>query len=205
MEAIVQQQYDRLAGIYDKRWQRYISNTLSFLVHWANIMPNERILDIACGTGELERLLTDQYPQQDIIGIDVSSKMLAVAQKKCAALPNVNFHHASASALPWKEFQFEVVICANAFHYFDQPAEALAEMKRVLHPNGRVIILDWCRDFIVCRFCDWLLGWLDPAHKRCYTQDELQTLIMSAGLKVQRAQRVRFGLIWGLMVVDASV
>jgi ubiquinone/menaquinone biosynthesis C-methylase UbiE len=205
MEAIVRQQYDRLADIYDKRWQTYISNTLSFLVRWVKVIPSDRILDVACGTGELERLLTDQYPQQNITGIDVSSKMLAVAQEKCVALPNVSFHQSSVLSLPGKDGQFEVVICANAFHYFDQPVEALTEMKRVLHPNGRVVILDWCRDFMVCRFCDWLLGWLDPAHKRCYTQDELNTLIVSAGLKVQRAQRVRFGLIWGLMVVDAAV
>lgn len=162
-------------------------------------------MDVACGTGELERLLTEQHPQQYITGIDVSSKMLSVAQEKCVALPNVSFHQTLASSLPGKDGQFEVVICANAFHYFDQPVEVLVEMKRLLIPNGRVIILDWCRDFIICRFCDWLLGWLDPAHRRCYTQNELNTLIMSSGLKIQRTQQVRFGLIWGLMVVDATV
>ena len=89
-----------------------------------------------------------------------------------------------------------------ASHYFEQPKKVLSEMARVV--DGRVIILDWCRDFWVCQLCDWGLSWLDPAHKRCYTEAELHGLLTQAGYRIQRAQRVRFGLIWGLMAVEAQ-
>ena len=203
MEVLVKQQYDRLAEIYDQRWQFYITNTLSFLLDWAQINPQDNVLDVACGTGEFERLLTAQHPQQAITGIDFSEKMLAIARAKCASLTRVSFQKASAAALPWQEPQFNVVVCANAFHYFDQPATVLAAMQQVLHPGGKIIILDWCRDFWVCRICDWLLSWIDPAHKRCYSEAELHTLLITARYQIQRAQRVRFGLIWGLMAVEA--
>lgn len=205
METRVRQQYDRLAEIYDQRWQFYITNTLAFLVDWAEIRPSEQVLDVACGTGELERRLAFRNPQQKLWGIDFSEKMLAIAQAKCADLPYVSFQQASASALPWQEPQFNAIVCANAFHYFDEPVVTLQEMQRVLCFEGRIIILDWCRDFLVCRLCDWILGWVDPAHKRCYTEMELHRCLTLAGYKVQRSQRVRFGLIWGLMAVEAIV
>lgn len=203
METLVQQQYDRLAAIYDQRWQGYITNTLSFLVDWAQIAPAETVLDVACGTGELERRLIERQGGQVVTGVDFSDQMLAIARPKFADQPSVTFQQASASALPWQQPEFDVVVCANAFHYFNEPDQVLVEMRRVLHPTGRVVILDWCRDFVVCRLCDWVLGWLDPAHKNCYTEAELHDLLTAAGYRIQRSQRVRFGLIWGLMAVEA--
>ncbi len=202
METLVQQQYDRLAAVYDQRWQFYITQTLSFLVGWAKLDPGDRVLDVACGTGELERLILAQSPQQAIVGVDFAAAMLAIARQKLAAFPNATFCEASAAALPWSTPQFDVVVCANAFHYFDAPQTVLREMARVLHSPGRVIILDWCRDFWVCQVCDWVLGWLDPAHKRCYTEAELHALCTAAGYTIQRSQRFRFGWLWGLMSVE---
>ena len=204
MDTIVKQQYNRLASIYDQRWQGYITNTLSFLVTWAEIDPREQVLDVACGTGELERQLTEKHPQQRIVGVDFSENMLAIARQKCQTAPHVTFQAAPASALPWSTATFDTITCANAFHYFNQPHAALAEMKRVLNPDGRIIILDWCRDFIVCQVCDWVLSWIDPAHQQCYSEVELHDLVRNAGYHIQRHQRLRFGLIWGLMVLEAT-
>jgi ubiquinone/menaquinone biosynthesis C-methylase UbiE len=73
-ETIVRKQYDQLAGVYDLRWKSYITNTLSFLKKWAEISPTDTILDVACGTGEFERLLLAEYSSQQIVGIDISDK-----------------------------------------------------------------------------------------------------------------------------------
>ena len=53
----VRLQHDRLARIYDRRWRRYISQTLTLLKTWASIPPQAAVLDIGCGTGEFERLV----------------------------------------------------------------------------------------------------------------------------------------------------
>jgi ubiquinone/menaquinone biosynthesis C-methylase UbiE len=202
-EAKVRQQYNRLANVYDQRWNYYITNTLQFLNVWVNLSPLETVLDIACGTGEFERMVLAQHPTQQMVGVDISEQMLTIAQQKLQAFPHVSFQVTNASALPFSDHSFDVVVSANAFHYFDNPVTALKEMERVLKSNGRAVILDWCRDFLLCQICDILLKLVDPGYKRCYSQDEFHQLLTSAGFKIEHARRVRFGLVWGLMVATA--
>lgn len=202
-EAQVREQYDQLATQYDQRWSRYVSNTLSFLKTWAQIAPTDRVLDVACGTGEFERLILKENPAQPMVGVDVSDEMLTIARQKLQPYSNVRFQHASAAALPFPDASFDTVISANAFHYFDDPNVALQEMKRVLKPNGNLIILDWCKDFLVCRICDWVLQRVDPVHQQCYAQAEFHQLLSCAGFCIQQSSTVRFGFIWGLMVATA--
>ncbi len=120
-EVKVRAQYERLANIYDIRWRNYIANTLSFLYNWEQIDPKARVLDVACGTGEFERLLLNKNSTQKIIGIDISEKMLNIAKEKYQAYSNVEFHQTSVNSLPFNNHAFDVVVCANAFHYFEQP------------------------------------------------------------------------------------
>ncbi len=200
----VRLQYDRLAVIYDRRWHHYITNTLEFLSDWVQIPVGGTILDVGCGTGEFERLILADHPQQRMIGIDLSDQMLAIAQEKCASYPQVHFQTASVESLPIANQSVELVVSANAFHYFNDPHAALAEMYRVVKPGGHVVILDWCRDYWVCQVCDWVLGLVDPAHHQCFTQAELHRYLTAAHLTVERSSRYRFGLIWGLMVATAS-
>jgi ubiquinone/menaquinone biosynthesis C-methylase UbiE len=204
-ETIVRNQYDQLASVYDLRWKSYISNTLSFLKNWAEISPTDTILDVACGTGEFERLLLAEYSSQQIVGVDISEKMLAIAKQKCSAYPQVSFQIASVSTLPFDNDSFDVIVSANSFHYFDAPLAALKEMRRVLKPDGKVIILDWCRDYLTCKICDAILKVFDPAHKQCYTQNEFHHFLEDANFVVSRATKIRFGVVWGLMVATASL
>lgn len=204
-EAKVREQYDQMAAVYDQRWNAYITNTLSFLKTWAQISPQAAVLDIACGTGELERLVLAEHSTQQIVGVDISEKMLVLAKQKCHAYANVSFYMANASNLPFANNSFDVIVSANAFHYFDDPLAALGEMKRVLKPEGTVVIMDWCRDYLICKICDILLKVFDPAHKQCYSQDEFHKLLTSTHFEVCRATRVRFGVLWGLMVATANI
>ncbi len=202
-EVKIQKQYDRLANIYDLRWRNYIINTLTFLHNWEKIQPQAMILDVACGTGEFERLLLEKNPTQKIVGIDISEKMLDLARQKYDAFSNVEFQQASVHSLPFDSDYFDVVVCANSFHFFDQPQLALQEMKRVVKPNGKVIILDWNKDYFFCKICDWFLQIFDPVHQQCYTQAELHQLLVSAQFKIHSATKFRLGIIWGMMVLTA--
>lgn len=204
VESVVQQQYDQVAKIYDQRWKTYVENTLTFVKEWAAIPSQATVLDLACGTGEFERLLLQDNPNQQILGVDISVEMLVIAQQKLHRYSSVSFAQGSATEIPSTGEQFDVVVCANSFHYFDQPIDALAEMKRVLKPSGKVVILDWCKDFLLCRFCDAVLKVLDPAHQQCYTQQEFHEFFSTAQLNVQVATKRRFGLVWGLMVATAT-
>ncbi|QLE39683.1 class I SAM-dependent methyltransferase [Nostoc sp. C052] len=204
-ETTVRKQYNQLAAVYDLRWRHYIVNTLSFLKTWVEISPTDTVLDIACGTGEFERLLLAEYSSQQIVGIDISEEMLAIAKLKCSAYPQVSFQMASASRLPFDSNIFDVIVSANSFHYFDEPLAALKEMRRVLKPDGKVVILDWCKDYLICKIFDLVLKIFDPAHKQCYTQNEFHRFLQDENFVVCRATKIRFGVVWGLMIATAKL
>jgi ubiquinone/menaquinone biosynthesis C-methylase UbiE len=197
------QQYDHWAAVYDRWWQSYVRDTLTFLLTWTNPAPQHTILDIACGTGVFEHLVVADSPQQRMFGIDISRRMLDVARHKCDAYPMVAFQQARSTALPFAFQRFDIVVSANSFHYFDDPVTTLREMRRVLKPGGKLVILDWCKDFLLCRLCDRILHAVDPAHKHCYSQTECHALIAENGFRLQAAHRIRFGFVWGLMVATA--
>ena len=196
--------YDRRARSYDQTWRRYITRTLGFLKGSLYFRSSDKILDIGCGTGELEHTILSQHPKQHMVGIDISGKMLEVAREKCNAYPNVTFLKADASALPFPDHSFDLVISANSLHYFDQPGASLAEMRRVLNPSGSVVILDWCKNYLICRCFDFFLKRIERGYHSCYTQPELHRLLSSAGFAIQSAQRTKLGSIfWGHIIVVA--
>ena len=203
VEHIIQQQYDRWAPFYDWIWQRYLARTLSVLQEWAAIHPTERVLDVGCGTGLFEQRVLTREGAREMVGVDLSPKMLAEARTNLHAAGNVRFVQADAAALPFAESRFDVVVSASAFHYFSAPREALQEMRRVLKPGGRLVILDWCRDYLACQLLDVLLKRLDPAYRQSYTLDTFLDHLRSTSFHVQRASSFRLGAVWGMMAVEA--
>ena len=199
----VAQQYDRWATVYDRLWQWYIHQTLSVLQSWAALQPGERVLDVGCGTGAFEERIVATGVDNEIVGVDLSTEMLAQARAKHASHPQIMFRQADVHALPFDTGRFDVVVSASTFHYFDNPERALAEMARVLRPGGRLVILDWCRDFWTCRLMDTVLSVADPAYQHCFTLDEMHTFITQTPLTQRRAERLRVGWRWGMMVVEA--
>src|SRR3989338_2270956 len=202
-EERVRRQYDQVAYAYDKRWKSYIHSSLRFLKEWMHVTGRERILDVACGTGALEELIVRENPFQKTAGVDLSQEMLNIAKRKLAAYPNVQFFLAGASHLPFADDTFDLVVCANSFHYFDDPVGSLREVKRILRRGGRLIILDWCRDYLVCRLCDLFLKVFDRAHKYCYRQRELNRFLADASVQVLSGHKFKLNLVWGMMIADA--
>jgi ubiquinone/menaquinone biosynthesis C-methylase UbiE len=196
--------YDGQANSYDRTWRRYIARTLGFLKASVSFRSSDKILDIACGTGEFERLILSEYPDQQMIGIDISEKMLRFAREKCSGHPNAAFLKADASALPFTDHSFNLVISANSLHYFDKPSAGLAEMRRVLLPTGSLVILDWCKDYLMCRCFDFFLRRFERGYQSCYTQRELERLLDAAGFAIQSGCKTKLGSIfWGHMIAVA--
>ncbi|MFY9984601.1 MAG: methyltransferase domain-containing protein [Chthoniobacterales bacterium] len=196
--------YDKHAGTYDRAWRRYITQTLGFLKASISFRSSDKILDVGCGTGEFERLILSEHPEQHMVGIDISENMLRLARKKCSRYPNVAFLKADASALPFPDHSFDLVISASSLHYFNQPGASLAEMRRVLNPSGSVVILDWCKNYLICRCFDFFLKRIERGYHSCYTQSELHRLLSSAGFAIQSAQTTKLGSIfWGHIIVVA--
>ncbi len=158
--------------------------------------PGDRTLNIACGTGELERRLVRRYPQLRLTGTDLSLTMLRHAASKSL---HVDWLAAVSTQLPLAAGAFDQVLCVNAFHYFRQPEESLLEMRRALRPGGTLVLVDWCDDYWSCKLCSVWLRITDRAFHRAYSLSACQRLVEQTGFQVVSAQRRRIDWLWGLM------
>lgn len=99
-----------------------------------------RVVDVGCGTGISTRLFAAADAR--VTGIDPNAGMLAEAGRQS---PDIPYRQASAETLPLPDASAELIVCAQAFHWFE-PAPALAEFRRVLVPGGRLALLWNVRD-----------------------------------------------------------
>lgn len=192
------QEYDRIAADYDARWHPYIAATLQAVLEAVEISGREKILDVPCGTGELERRLISRWPALDITGVDLSLAMLQQARSKVVA-NSIVWIEADVAKLPLPDEAFDLVICANSFHYFPFPMKALREFRRLLRPGGTLILVDWCDDYLMCKLCSLWLRWTDPAFHRAYSLSACRGLLCEAGFQLDSAHRFRIDWLWGLM------
>lgn len=111
--------------------------TLGLIQRARPIGPSDRILDLACGTGAVARLLRERLGgAASIAGLDPRPQLLAQAR---AAAPSVEWADGVPSALPFADGSFEVVLCRHLGQLDPDLEPALGEVHRVLTPGGRFI------------------------------------------------------------------
>jgi ubiquinone/menaquinone biosynthesis C-methylase UbiE len=128
-----------------------------------------------------------------VVGVDLSGAMIDEAIGLAAGLENVRFQRADAEALPFADGSFTAVLCSNSFHHYPEPARAVAEMTRVLAPEGRIAIGDACADLWTARVADRFLRRFEPGHVRLYRSEELGRFLVDAGLGRVQLRRVGDG------------
>lgn len=194
-------EYRELAARYDRRWSAYIEATLHETMLRLPLRRGNRLLDVGCGTGVLLERVRALDLRLRAMGADPSSEMLDVARRRLARAGLLT--RSLAEALPFPDEAFDVVVSTSALHYFSDPAKALEEMGRVLRPGGRLVITDWCADYLACRVLDlWLRG-SGRGHSTIYGQEQLHRLVEESGLTEPRVDRYRIRWLWGLMSVVA--
>jgi ubiquinone/menaquinone biosynthesis C-methylase UbiE len=112
----------------------------------AHLAPGQHVLDIACGTGEPALTIARVVgPTGSVVACDPAVGLLATAAERAteAGLTNVLIRQADAAALPYADESFDRVTCRLGLMYFLDPVQALAEMRRVLAPDGRAAVLVW--------------------------------------------------------------
>lgn len=141
--------YNFFSHVYDAfialHASRDAGDSRQFLVKMAGLekKPAPRILDICCGTGAVIAAFVRQYPLSLAVGYDFSRGMLGKVQEKFPDRP-IALIEGDAAALPFGDERFDVVTCSHALYELKGPARlaALEEMRRVVRPDGAVLIME---------------------------------------------------------------
>jgi ubiquinone/menaquinone biosynthesis C-methylase UbiE len=119
-----------------------------FVVDLADPRPGARVLDVACGTGVVARLVARRVgPTGEVVGLDLNAGMLAVAastaSKESATTSRITWQEASATKMPLPDRAFDIVYCQLGLQFFPDRPAALREMFRVLVPGGGLGLMVW--------------------------------------------------------------
>ena len=129
--------YDSISSQYDKRYQGQeylgIEQALSTFI---GDNRNIGMLEVGCGTGHWLSVMRNQA--RFVIGLDLSTNMLQRAQ---SATPDTPLVRGRAELLPYRAQSFDRVFCINAFHHFAEKRKFLIEARRVLRPDGGLMIV----------------------------------------------------------------
>ena len=169
------------------------------LLNQAHLRPNDRVLDIGCGTGTLAISLKQAYPGVQMVGLDPDPKALNRARRKASrACVDVRFDQGFADSLGYPSNSFDAVFSSFMFHHLetDVKQKTLSEVRRVLKPSGRLYFLDFEVQESASGHDHWQLF---HSHKRLKDNSEsrILTLLTQAGLadaKKVATRRAIFGL-----------
>jgi demethylmenaquinone methyltransferase/2-methoxy-6-polyprenyl-1,4-benzoquinol methylase len=145
----VRSMFDRIAPVYDAmnrvftmgldgRWRR--------LAAAEAVRPGDRVLDAACGTGDLA--LADRKAGGEVTGLDFSERMLERARRKSS---QINWLQGDVLALPFDDGSFDAATIGFGIRNVDDLDAGLRELARVVRPGGRLAVLEITRPTGVLR------------------------------------------------------
>jgi demethylmenaquinone methyltransferase / 2-methoxy-6-polyprenyl-1,4-benzoquinol methylase len=168
--------FNRIAGTYDllndcmtggmhRWWKQQACRSLK-------LQPGDTVLDVCTGTGDLAFILSKIVgPQGQVVALDFSEEMLAIAHKRFSKAANITWVQGDALNLPFETDRFQGAIISFGLRNVSSVPQTLSEMARVIRPGGRVVNLDTASD------CQNPLFWLYfskvmPALGRILSQDQ---------------------------------
>lgn len=122
----------------DKRWRRQAVRGI--------LSTHAEALDVAIGTGDLAIELVRKGKARHVEGIDLSTEMMRIGQKKAAdkgMQDAITFTKGSALEMPYADASFDLLTCAYGVRNFSNLEQGLKEMYRVLKPGGELMILEF--------------------------------------------------------------
>jgi len=184
--------WDKSAPSYDKQIAFFEKIQFGGGREWVCERARGSVLEVAVGTG---RNLPHYPADATVTAIELSPGMLAIARRRAADLGrDVAFHEGDAERLPFGDAAFDTVVCALSLCTIPSPAAAIAEMKRVLAPGGRLLLLDhigstWPPIYAA----QWLIERLTiRAAGEHFTRRQLP-LVRAAGFQVVETERLKAG------------
>ena len=144
---LIAPRYDRFTRVFsygmDRRWK-------AELIRWIaeSIGEDGRVLDLACGTGDLAFAAGRRATAGEVVGIDASAEMIAIAKRRAVAEApsgNVQFEVGDLATLDTRDASVDAITAGYALRNVPDYERAISEIARVLRPGGVVATLDFYR------------------------------------------------------------
>jgi ubiquinone/menaquinone biosynthesis C-methylase UbiE len=197
-----------VARWYEKNTRRAMPEFKALAQRMAGTLaPGARVLEVAPGPGffAIELAKLGNY---EITGADISATFVQIARGNAQREGvRVDFQQGNASNLPFPAERFNLVVCRAAFKNFSDPLGALREMRRVLTPGGRAVVIDLRKDVDTGELDRYIRGLNAGALnafamkwtfrlmliKRAYTREQFEQFIAQSGFEKSDIQATAIG------------
>lgn len=151
------------------------------------------ILDVGCGRGKSSRLLDERFQPQSITALEPDAQLLRTAATITARCKSkVSLLHASATAIPVPDNNFDMVFCHQTFHHIADQESAIREFYRVLRPGGVLLFAESTKRYIHSWMIRYLFRHPMEAQK---TAEEYIALIRQSGFELP-PQKISLPYLW---------
>src|SRR5712672_539730 len=152
-----------------------------------DIQPEDRILDLGCGTGWASRRMARIASEGEVVGLDVADEMLRRAEQASSAFRNVRYAWGSAEKIPEADNAFSKVLSVESFYYYADQGKALDELRRVMSPEAKLFIL-----INLYKDNHYSLRWVSELKVRvqALSESEYKALLEKHGFRNVEARRI---------------
>jgi ubiquinone/menaquinone biosynthesis C-methylase UbiE len=176
-------QFGKTAAAYVSSTTHASGADLERLIAVAAPLPGERALDVGCGVGHTLRRIAPLVAFA--AGADATFEMMQAGRDSVVGDANAAFVQSDATALPFGDASFDLATCRLAAHHFTDPAAAFRDVRRVLRPGGRFVLVDNHApdEPALDTFINELEKLRDASHVRNHTIAGWRELLEHAGLR----------------------
>jgi ubiquinone/menaquinone biosynthesis C-methylase UbiE len=182
-DVLVAQQFGATAQAYLDSVTHATGDDLQLLSQEVASIPQATVLDLGCGAGHASFAVSSRAAS--VTAYDLTAQMLAVVQREAAArdLRNITTVQGMAESLPFPDSHFDFVISRYSAHYWHDVPAALREIRRVLKPDGRALLIDSAggESPLLDTHLQAVEILRDPSHIRDYSTREWLSLFREAG------------------------